>query len=136
MALFIWTNTLATGNAFIDAEHHELVAKVNAVLECISERADNPTLAQALDALGAYSRGHFEREEAQMQQCHYPEISAHHAQHAALLEQLEQVLLQLRQGAQVDQMDVYTRLTRWVIDHIQQYDRDFAHSESAQGAQA
>lgn len=135
MALFIWTNTLATGNAFIDAEHHELVEKVNAVLECISERADNQQLVQALDALGAYSRAHFEREEAQMQQCHFPGAAAHQAQHAALLEQLEQVLHQLREGAQIDQMDVYTRLTRWVIDHIQQYDRDFAHSESAHGAQ-
>lgn len=136
MALFIWTNTLATGNSFIDAEHHELVARVNAVLECIAQRADNQQLAHALDALGVYSREHFAREEVQMQQCHYPGAAAHQAQHAALLEQLEQVLQQLRQGVQIDQMDVYTRLTRWVIDHIQQFDRDFAQSDFAQGAQA
>lgn len=132
MALFIWTNTLATGNAMIDAEHHELVEKVNAVLECIAERTDNQRLAHALDALGAYSRGHFEREEAHMQACHYCGAAAHQAQHAALLEQLDQVLQQLRQGIEIDQMDVYTRLTRWVIDHIQQFDREFAQAEAAQ----
>ena len=98
MALFIWTNTLATGNAFIDADHHELVARVNTVLECIAQRADNLALSQALDKLGSFTREHFAQEEAIMNKVGYARAQEHGAQHHALLEQMDQVIAQLRAG--------------------------------------
>lgn len=130
MALFIWTPTLSTGNSHIDDDHHELVLKVNDVLECIANRADNATLSAALDALGRYTRQHFAQEEAAMQHAHYARATEHAAAHAGLLEQLDQVLDQLRQNAGIDNMALYTQLTRWVIDHIQTFDREFAQAEA------
>lgn len=132
MALFIWTNSLRTGNNQIDEDHRLMVERVNTVLECIAQRADNQALSQALDALGSYTRTHFAQEEALMHQSGYAGLPDHTAQHQALLEQMEQVMAQLRANEPIDQMALYTRLTRWVVDHIQQYDCDFAQAEAVQ----
>lgn len=131
MALFIWTDALRTGNRHIDDDHRLLVEHVNTVLECIAQRADNARLCQALDALGIYTRTHFAQEEDLMRKAGYARTHAHCAQHQALLEQMEQVMAQLRTHQTIDPMDLYTRLTRWVVEHIQQYDRDFVQSEPA-----
>lgn len=132
MALFIWTNTLSTGNTHIDDDHRVLVERVNTVLECIAQRADNLALSQALDSLGSFTREHFAQEEDLMQKAVYVRAQEHGAQHHALLEQMDQVIAQLRAGETIDQMALYNNLTRWVVDHIQQYDREFAQTEAAQ----
>lgn len=131
MALFIWTPTLSTGNTHVDDDHRALVEKVNAVLECIAQRADASTLSTTLDDLAEFTRTHFRQEEAVMQRAAYDGAAAHTAEHAALLTQMDEVLAQLRTGARVDSMALYTRLTRWVIDHIQNFDRAFAQFEAA-----
>ena len=136
MALFIWTNTLSTGNIHIDDDHRVLVERVNTVLECIAQRADNLTLSQALDSLGSFTRQHFAQEEAIMQKVGYVRAQEHGAQHHALLDQMDQVIAQLRAGEVIDQMALYSNLTRWVVDHIQQYDREFAQTEAAQAEMA
>jgi hemerythrin-like metal-binding protein len=131
MALFIWTNTLSTGNSHVDDDHRTLVEKVNAVLECIARRAENAELSVALDDLAQFTREHFQQEEAVMQRAAYARAAEHAAEHAALLNQMDEVLAQLRTDAEIDGMALYTRLTRWVIDHIQTFDREFAQSETA-----
>lgn len=136
MALFIWTNTLSTGNIHIDDDHRALVSRVNDVLECIAKRAPNDELSAALNALGSFTREHFAQEEAVMKKVAYARADEHSAQHAHLLEQMDQVLAQLRADETVDQMALYNSLTRWVVDHIQQYDRDFAQTEAAQALMA
>jgi hemerythrin-like metal-binding protein len=131
MALFIWTNTLSTGNSHVDDDHRALVEKVNAVLECIAQRAENATLSVVLDDLAQFTREHFRQEEAVMQRAAYARAAEHAAEHAALLKEMEEVLAQLRTDAEIDSMALYSRLTRWVIDHIQSFDREFAQSETA-----
>ncbi|MDT8991300.1 hemerythrin family protein [Curvibacter sp. APW13] len=135
MALFIWTHTLSTGNSHIDDDHRLLVEKVNTVLECIANRADNATLAAAMDTLGQFTREHFGYEDSAMRKLGYAKAQEHTAQHTALLQQLDQTLAQLRANEPIDQMALYNRLTRWVIDHIQTFDRDFVLAESALATQ-
>jgi len=136
MALFIWTNTLSTGNTHLDDEHRMLVELVNTVLECIAQRADNRALSQALDKLGSFTREHFAQEETLMRKLGYGRAQEHGDQHHALLAQMDAVIAQLRADQAIDQMALYNSLTRWVVDHIQQYDRDFAQTEAAQAAMA
>lgn len=136
MALFIWTNTLSTGNIHIDDDHRVLVERVNTVLECIAQRADNDQLSLSLDSLGSFTRTHFAQEEGIMQKMAYARAQEHCAQHATLLAQLDQVMAQLRADEAVDQMALYSNLTRWVVDHIQHFDREFAQTEAAQAQMA
>lgn len=62
MNLFVWTETLATGNKFIDEDHHELVRLVNALLESIALQQSDRGLSTAMTELVAHAREHFARE--------------------------------------------------------------------------
>lgn len=126
MNLFVWTDSLATGSPFIDQDHHELVRRVNAVLEPIAEKRGNPALMQALGDLVAYTREHFSREEVEMQRIAYADMAAHLDAHARLLDELDAVCRTLEGQGQVQEMDLYHFLTWWVKDHIRDVDMVFA----------
>lgn len=131
MALFIWTHTLSTGNSHLDDDHRLLVEKVNTVLECIASRSDNATLAAAMDTLAHFTREHFAHEDAAMRRLNYPKAQEHTDQHTTLLAQLDLTLAQLQANQAIDQMALYNRLTRWVIDHIQSFDSEFVQFEAS-----
>lgn len=136
MALLVWTTALATGHSRIDDEHRVLVERVNNVLECIAERADTPSLEAALQSLGLCTRAHFMEEERTMREARYGQAQEHCEQHAQLLHEMDNVMDQLRRGEAVDTMDLYNRLTRWVILHIQQQDVALADFLAAQTSAA
>jgi len=126
MNLFVWTDALATGSAFIDQDHHELVRRVNAVLEAIAAQRGAPALRESLHALVDFTRAHFAREEAEMQRIAFPSTVEHQAAHALLLEQLDGVCQTLESDGQVAEMDLYHFLTWWVKDHIRDVDTELA----------
>jgi hemerythrin len=126
MALFSWTSALATGNAFMDAEHHVLVERVDAVLEAISQARSKDSLIDALADLSVYTREHFALEEEQMQRIQYAGSLEHIAEHRHLLEQVEALKAKLDSDQPVDVMEYYSFLTRWVKDHIMQVDTQLA----------
>jgi hemerythrin len=128
MPLFIWTEALATGSAFIDDDHHILVEKVNAVLEAISHGSEPAILQSAIDELETHSREHFGVEEAQMLRIDFPGLEAHRANHALLLKQLTKFNSELIAGKTIDPMKAYDFITRWVKDHIVHFDRDLANT--------
>lgn len=123
MALFIWTDILATGNEAVDQDHRELVLKVDTVLQAIAERLPNAQLSGALTALVAFTRAHFAKEEQAMAASGYPELQAHAAEHAQLLTQLDSIVARLQANEAIDAMALYTRLTSWVMDHILNFDK-------------
>jgi hemerythrin-like metal-binding protein len=131
MNLFVWTDTLATGNAFIDEDHRALIVRVNAVLGAIALQHPGDALQNAIHALVVYTREHFAREEAEMQRIHFNNTVLHSAEHVRLLEQLEAVRAQLAAGTPVEQMDLYRFLTWWVKDHIRQEDTELAAAMQA-----
>lgn len=126
MALFIWTDLLATGNEQVDEDHRELVGKVNGVLESIARREPGASLGLALTELTAFTREHFQREEDAMTLSGYPHLEEHSAEHAHLLSQLGSVAERLKSGDSVDSMEIYNLLTRWLIDHIVNFDKKVA----------
>jgi hemerythrin-like metal-binding protein len=126
MALFSWTPALATGNALMDAEHHVLVKRVDAVLDAISQQRSNEIVIGAVQDLLAYTREHFAREEVQMQRIGYVGIREHIAEHARLISQVEALTFQLEARDGIDVMGHYSFLTRWVKDHIMLVDTEFA----------
>jgi hemerythrin-like metal-binding protein len=126
MNLFVWTESLATGNAFIDTDHRALVLHVNAVLGAIADQQSGTALQQALHDLLDFTRAHFVREEAEMRHIGFKNMDSHCAEHTKLVAQLDGVRLQLAGGQAVEQMALYHFLTWWVKDHIHQEDTELA----------
>lgn len=122
MALFIWTDALATGNAFLDADHHILVERVDAVLEVIAKGRSSPELSSKINDLMVYSHEHFGQEEVQMLHIHYAGLIDHRNDHSNLLTQLNVMKGELDAGRKIGAMDLYNFLTRWVKDHIVNFD--------------
>jgi hemerythrin-like metal-binding protein len=126
MNLFVWTESLATGNAYIDNEHHDMVERVNAVLSSIAHKQADAALQQALQELLDFTRDHFVREEEQMRRIAFKGMQNHCIGHTQLMNQLEDVRQQLLSGKPVEQMDLYHFLTWWVKDHIRLEDTGLA----------
>jgi hemerythrin-like metal-binding protein len=126
MNLFVWTEMLATGNKFIDEDHHELVQRVNTVLESIALQQSEQGLSAAMDELAAYSREHFAREEVEMKRIDFKNMHAHTAEHTTLMKQLQTMREQLDAGRKFDQMELYHFLAWWVKDHIRDFDLELA----------
>lgn len=131
MNLFVWTESLATGNPFIDQDHRELVHLVNRVLESIAAKDNGVGLITAMQALIAYSRAHFAREELEMKKINFANATLHMAEHATLLKQVQDTQDQLQAGKAIDQMDLYHFLTWWVKDHIRDLDQELAEALAA-----
>jgi hemerythrin-like metal-binding protein len=117
---------LATGNKFIDEDHHELVQRVNTVLESIALQQSEQGLSAAMDELAAYSREHFAREEVEMKRIDFKNMHAHTAEHTTLMKQLQTMREQLDAGRKFDQMELYHFLAWWVKDHIRDFDLELA----------
>jgi hemerythrin len=126
MNLFVWTEALATGNKFIDEDHHELVQLVNAVLESIAVQQGDQSLNAAMKDLVAHAREHFSREEIEMKLINFKNINMHMAEHATLLRHVQDTQDQMEAGRKIDQMDLYHFLAWWVKDHIRELDVDLA----------
>lgn len=131
MALFSWTSALATGNAFMDAEHHILVERVDSVLEALSHAQTKDTIIGALQDLSVFTREHFAQEEMQMQRIRYAGAPGHIAEHHHLLRQVEAWTAKLNADQNVDVMEHYNFLTRWVKDHIMLVDFPLASALNA-----
>jgi hemerythrin len=126
MPLFIWTDALATGNSFMDDEHHLLVERVDAVLEAIAKGRASAVLGSAINDLVVYTRAHFGQEEVQMLRINFAGLDAHREDHASLLKQLDALKQELDAGRQISAMDLYNFLTRWVKNHIVNVDTKLA----------
>jgi hemerythrin len=132
MNLFVWTESLATGNPYIDDDHHELVRRINAVLEAIAMQQGGPNLGEAIRQLIAFVHEHFGREEFEMRRIQYPALEAHSQAHADLIHQLQDQLDALQASQTIDQMAFYSFLTWWIKDHIRDLDKPLASALSNQ----
>ena len=59
---FAWTSQLSIGNAVIDSDHKNLIAKINGIVHAIKTR-DRSAMPKAFDALEYWLHIHFENEE-------------------------------------------------------------------------
>lgn len=88
MAQFSWTDDLHTGNALIDGDHRKLIGLLNALLEAMERGEASDAMGKAMNALVAYTRKHFAREEAEMARIQYVASLAHQSEHAKLIRQV------------------------------------------------
>lgn len=119
MPLMLWDQELSVGVEAIDAEHRQLFAMVNGLFDAIEGGTGGDLLAALFDALIAYTRDHFAREEALMAERHYPGLAAHRAEHRELAERVLALRQTFLSGAieQVNQ-ELLVLFKTWLTSHI------------------
>ncbi|MBF0159281.1 MAG: bacteriohemerythrin [Magnetococcales bacterium] len=123
-----WNNIYDIGVANIDQEHRTLVHWVNRLNHAIRADREDQVVDEILAMLTHYVQSHFSHEEALMERCHYPDLTAHRAQHEAFAQQVKERIRQLplctdsgsRSQAAIDLLHF---LTSWLFNHIGKVDR-------------
>lgn len=71
----------------IEQQHQELISMLNQLNDAVKNRGPRKDIYQIIDDVIAFTRQHFEYEEALMVQTGYPEIEAHKDKHRQLVQE-------------------------------------------------
>ncbi|HEV2286831.1 MAG TPA: bacteriohemerythrin [Steroidobacteraceae bacterium] len=101
----------------MDHEHETLIGHMNAVHALHTAGAGRAALGPALEKLVAYTRRHFEHEEAYMEQIGFPGLRLHAGVHRQLLARVGEFAAEFaRTGALSEEFFMFLRM--WLKAHI------------------
>lgn len=75
-----WHPSLASGNAYIDAQHQEILRRLGDLVEAL-ERGERAEIGKMFAFLGEYVLAHFGEEERAMAASGFPGLNVHRAAH-------------------------------------------------------
>jgi hemerythrin len=124
-----FTDNLITGNKTIDAQHRELIDKINNLLDAIETSKDKAVAVNTLDFLNDYVEYHFGEEEKLQKEAGYPGLEDHLKQHEALRKTVADLTAMLEEeegpsNAFVEQLN--KQVINWLYRHIEGFDRSVA----------
>ncbi|WCJ58973.1 bacteriohemerythrin [Fontisphaera persica] len=129
-ALLVWdAKTMATGVPEVDAQHQELIARLNRLHEAIRRCAGPEEVQPMLQFLGEYAQRHFGDEEAVMEKRRCPAHQANKAAHRRFLEQYTRLVQEYeRKGASLTVLNQLREMTEnWLVNHILKVDTQLRH---------
>ena len=122
-------DTLVTGNEMIDAQHQELISKINALLKSCELNSGKMAAVQTLGYLAEYTDYHFAAEEKLQEEIGYPGIAEHKKKHAELrcaVEELHTMLEESEGPTDLFVTQVQKKVVEWLYNHIKGFDRSVA----------
>ena len=121
----VWQEANSVGNAYLDAQHRQILELVNAMYERVRGTGD-VNMMELVGRLSDYTRRHLRDEERYLQQFGFPALVGHQAVHRGLRERTEGIRRGVEQNvADVDD-SVLQFLKQWWLSHINQTDRQYA----------
>lgn len=114
---------LLTGIEEIDAEHRELFARVERLVDASRARRGKEEVLALLDFLGSYVTDHFAHEEARM--LGYPGAAAHELEHRRFAREVNALRAEARAKGPSPLLviQVGNRVATWLREHIYRTDR-------------
>ncbi|WP_221794821.1 bacteriohemerythrin [Oceanobacter mangrovi] len=127
MAYFEWNTSYDIGVDIIDSQHRRIADYVNGLDEAIKSD-DKAAVFDLMELLKDYTFDHFAFEEQLMERAGYPLLDAHLVVHQRFRAKVNDFEYALRSGD--DPIGVARKirneLTRWLIQHIQHEDQNYA----------
>lgn len=119
----LWRPAMAIGDDMVDTDHQHLVDHINTVELTLQASGGEASLAGALDALSAYTKEHFEREETLMRVIGYARLAEHREAHHKLRSRLVEIRRHIEEAkANVappqDVQKLIELLRSWLLDHV------------------
>lgn len=121
-----WKEEYSVGVTAMDEDHRKLLNLINHLQMAIHYHTGEAFEKEALDELIAYTRYHFQQEEALMQQHGYPELEAHKVQHREMITKAEEFVGQYQQQGHKALATVADYLKGWLLNHINGTDQGYA----------
>ncbi len=121
MQTFAWDARFVTGLEPVDAQHHGLVDRINALGEVLAHHGEVPAaeLEALFDDLAAYTRTHFTEEMGLQEQAGVDPrfLESHRGQHARFVEELAQRRKEAMRSPEAARA-LLAFLIRWLAAHI------------------
>jgi diguanylate cyclase (GGDEF)-like protein/hemerythrin-like metal-binding protein len=130
----VWSDALHVGVPVMDHQHRGIIELLNRVKNAVASRAAAPIVTARLADLLAAASAHFATEEQLLREVTYGGLEAHMAEHRSLLGDLR--LLHQSPDFGDDVALALQNLDRWMIDHIEGFDRAAGRALVASGALA
>ena len=121
--------SLVTGNEMIDAQHKELIDKINKLLDSCETSKDKVVAVKTLDYLADYTEFHFGEEEKLQASINYPGIEEHKKEHDKLRQVVKDLynMFEEEEGpSDVFVEQVKKNVMEWLYRHIKGFDRSVA----------
>ena len=110
----------------IDAQHKELLHRLNTLVALGAKSANNDETERTLDFLGSYVVKHFFDEEAFQLKCGYPKRIWHREQHLQFIDKFKTYKADyLKKGASQEfTAQIRRSIIDWVVQHVRVADAD------------
>ena len=121
--------SLVTGNDMIDAQHKELIGKIDSLLTYCENGEEKVKAIKMLDYLAEYTDFHFGEEEKLQDEVSFPGMEEHKIKHAEFKKAVEELhdMLEEEEGPTDAFVDaVKKNVVDWLFDHIKQMDQALA----------
>lgn len=106
------------GMTEMDLTHLDFIEQVNAL-----EKMKGSELCQSFSELLQHTIDHFQREDALMEDCRFPQIAEHRVEHRKVVAEMERFSDQLRQGKSMfARAYIRERLPDWFNLHLKTMD--------------
>lgn len=127
MVLITWTAAqFGTNVGFADEEHQILFGKLNKLYDLATGGAERSAIGAQLDDLVSYVVGHFEHEEKEMAAAGFGGLTAHKAEHDALVATCADLQTKFH-ADQADVTDAVGQMVKgWLEKHIPTYDKAYS----------
>ncbi|HSM30532.1 MAG TPA: bacteriohemerythrin [Woeseiaceae bacterium] len=122
MSLIEWNDEFNLGIEAIDGEHRTLVALINALHDVMSAGAERADIVEGLAGIYTLVSEHFAREEALMREARYMAYAEHKEDHEVLLDDLREILDDVRSGGEYVEARLSADLQYWFSEHFRTHD--------------
>ena len=126
--MFIWNESLATGNTVIDTQHKQLLVAINELLDACKSGKWQTHLESTMQFLINYTHKHFEDEEKMQQQYHYPDYPNHKKMHDSFKSSIDELAKKLKAEGPTALLitKISSSIGEWLVSHILKQDKKFA----------
>ena len=123
MPIVTWRDEYRVNVAVIDAQHQEMLDRVNKLHASVEARVEKPVLEEMLVELVKFTRSHFLTEEKLMKEHEYPNLPFHYKEHRMLLQHMDYLVKNVSSGKYPTFFSDYDASSDWALDHISNCDK-------------
>ncbi len=127
------TKDMEVGVPKIDAQHKELINRLNAVTAMGAKSVSKEETQKTLDLLGEYIVKHFGDEEALQRQSGYPKYEWHKGQHQIYIAEFQKLKREFAANGVSAKftLELNSSIINWIVRHIKNVDAEFGKYYSA-----
>jgi len=135
MALVVWSDKLSVGVRSVDDQHAVLFKAINDLHDAMMKGQARAIVGELLCRLLVYTRNHFSREEAMLEDAGYPGLAGHRLLHDELTKQVEEYIARYQRSDLTLSNHLANFLSDWLKQHILDTDQSYGRWLKEQGMQ-